>query len=715
MLCNYCKLRIPYDKAPRITHCTICGNPLTPQSRDILEYGLYGITKEVRQSQIKMAMDIEDLFKQQAGTLLAEGQTGTGKTFAYLIPALLHEDKRVIISTAKTALQDQLCNKDLPLLCKKMGYPQSTFGIYKGRNHYLCRQLVDSLPTREQETCRTFMATYPMQHIDKANWPGDNPPYWWSQVSTENCPEIKGCEHKKYCRPSPHHYRICIVNHSLLGIDLKIGKAHGILLGPYDTIIMDEGHQAAEYFHDVYTTKGNTKTLDTLTKRLSSDDDLAAETDNHPVPTWNTCVLKSDHLKKSFKKLYQAALAIRTSDKLFSPEILTVQVEKVNDDAEMLSHYLTVFRRALEDAVETEEEDSSEAHRLKVLISRIKRYLRTVDNFIELSSALLDTDIATPRIVQVDDNQIDIKPIHIGPLLHPKLKGVRHRVLTSATLAMGNDFSNVIDALGIPTEEPTSCQVYPSPFRVKNRTILYLPQHIPKPEHTGKPPEVRRNWVDKSATEIAQIVDALRGDTFVLFNSKVDMNDHIERLAAEDFWRQTGLTLCAQTGAAQPTLRKYMENKHSVLFGLKSFWEGVDVPGPKLKMVVIPRLPFPNLNDPLLKAQQAVMDKKYGRKVGFNKIVVPRMITDMRQAVGRLLRAYSDRGFVAITDPRIWTATSNEELHVRRMDAFKQHPDLAKRTGYAKLLLDILDLPNQTPDFNVIAKWAEQWFNIEPN
>ena len=134
MFCTDCKLTIPYAKAPQLIACTLCGNLLTPTVRDILQDRMYNITKEIRESQIKMAEDIEELFKQENGTLLAEGQTGTGKSFAYLIPALLQNNKRIIISTAKTALQDQLINKDLKLLCEKMRPASVKYGIYKGKN-----------------------------------------------------------------------------------------------------------------------------------------------------------------------------------------------------------------------------------------------------------------------------------------------------------------------------------------------------------------------------------------------------------------------------------------------------------------------------------------------------------------------------------------------------------------------------------------------------
>jgi Rad3-related DNA helicase len=159
-----------------------------------------------------------------------------------------------------------------------------------------------------------------------------------------------------------------------------------------------------------------------------------------------------------------------------------------------------------------------------------------------------------------------------------------------------------------------------------------------------------------------------------------------------------------------------METPKSVIFGLKNFWEGIDVPGPKLKLIIIPKLPFPTPNDPLFKSQQLALNKLRGNAMaGFNEIAVPRMITEMRQGIGRLIRSATDCGFVAVLDTRINTGTSNEETHNKKITALQKYPDNYTRTGYAKRLFTALDLPNYTHDFKDVAVWAKRWFNLDLN
>jgi len=718
MFCKDCKLKISHAKAPKLTSCPLCGNPLVPNGRDILNHGLYGIVKEVREAQIKMAEDIEVLFMQDNGTLLAEGQTGTGKSYAYLIPALLRDDKRVIISTAKIPLQDQLYKKDLPVLCQKLGISTDTYGVYKGRNNYLCRNLVKRLNTKDKAACAKFIKEIGQSPADKSNWPEDEIPKWWSKVSADNCPNPKTCQYSNYCTPQPSKYRILITNHSLLGIDLKIRGKDGGILGPYNTLIIDEGHRAAECFHDTFSFEIKLDSVIKLIEGMSWEDDLINFIEDVGALRWATCIYNGQNLCTALERTYYSAKKASNAAKLVDVSAITQQLKKLQDAAEIFHCNFSLLNGILHDALTEEQErfeysETQEGH-LIWMLSRTKRYQNTAHKLAELCAGVLEGDPAT-QIVTADDKIIKVKPLEIGPLLEPKLQQIPYKIITSATLALGTDFTRTITDLGIPSTQPVTTQVYQSPFRVKNRTLLYLPLHLPIPAHAGKPPEIRRNWIEASATETAQIMDALRGDAFVLFTSRVDMEEHIERLNRENYWQRAGLTLCAQTGAAQPTLDKFMRTPNSVIFGLKSFWEGIDVPGPKLKMVIIPKLPFPNPYDPLLIARQNKIDAEKGQRAGFNELSVPQMITDMRQAIGRLLRTAADRGFIAITDPRIWTATSNEDFHRRRIASFRTHPGRAQRTGYAKRLMDALDLPNQTYDFNDVALWAERWFNIKNN
>lgn len=728
MQCPECNLHVtPYSEGS-LSCCSVCFTPLIPEAADILEHGLYNVTKEVRPAQVQMSQDIEKLFLQENGTLMAEGQTGTGKSFAYLIPALLNKGKRIIIATAKTALQDQLYKKDIPYLCGKLGIPENTCGIYKGRSNYLCRRLTQYVPAEDQKDLRTFLMLHHERPADKAAWPVAKPLLWWSKVDADDCSDPRGCPHRKYCTPKPTAYRILITNHSLVGIDLKIGESPGVILGPYSALILDEGHQATEYFRDAFSKFLKIRSLKTLCRDIAHDNDIGSFIYDQNEGTWDEYIHAVDILYLGLKKTHKAALEAQGIEKRVDPRDILGHLETLRDDAEVLRSKLSMVVWLLQKEHEyvkrvaksqqqtaqtfTEWSTTDAEDYYVVLLDRAKKYLKKVNNVLDFWEEI---DINNPetQILSGDEKGLTLRPLHIGPLVQPKLQQIPHRVVTSATLAIGSDFSSTAKSLGIPATEPLATEIYESPFRVKNRTLLYLPQHLPLPVHENKSPAARRQWIHETALEMAQLMNIMQGDTFVLFTSRVDMNAFIAKLNQENFWKYSGITLCAQDTSAQATLAQFMKTPRSVVFGLKNFWEGIDVPGPKLKLVIIPKLPFPNPGDPLIRAQQRALDAAKGPWAGFNELFIPHMIMEMRQGIGRLIRTSTDRGFIAILDERIWTATAKEDLHNRRMQQFRDNPESARRTGYAKRLLDVLDLPNQTNNIDDVIHWANQWFKLD--
>ena len=189
MRCPECKLSLPFSKAPDIKKCSMCGNELVPTVRDILKDGMFGIITEQRESQLAMG---EDLFKafnsKDPICYLAQGGTGIGKTYAYIISALL-TGKRIVISTATKALQKQLVEKDIPYILQKMGIKTKSYGSYKGKGNYACWKLIEEVPKEQRERYQTFigLAKENKQPADLSDW-GEDEPAWWKQVSLDNCP-----------------------------------------------------------------------------------------------------------------------------------------------------------------------------------------------------------------------------------------------------------------------------------------------------------------------------------------------------------------------------------------------------------------------------------------------------------------------------------------------------------------------------------------------
>ncbi len=718
MLCKNCGVRIPFNKAPDLEDCSICGTKFTPDVRDILEYGQFGIAREVRPTQVDMARDIEDMLQQTTGTLLAEGGTGIGKSFAYLLPSILSAGKRVVVSTAKKTLQDQLANKDIPFLLKKLGLPNVKYGVYKGKSNYACWKLAQEVPGNERPRFEKFVQDAQSRGApaDIADWAGVVP-RWWSKISIDNCVLSNRCPHFKDCRPHPKDYSIIVTNHHLMAIDMKV--LPGTLFGPYNTLILDEAHQAPEAFRAAYSRAATFKGIDYIRSSLKNDDYLRGLVDDLGVTTAKILLTELEDVARAFKDLHRNATRAAGSSKI-------VDIRKI---AQPLDAFLTVtdacaaklflvsedISRAYSTAASVPDDSEYSPEQLFAMMSRAQKLHKRVSALVEFANDLAGRAkllIANPKegaeyLTICDDKGLTIQPLDIGKVVAAPMGTIQHKVILSATLAMGRDFEFTKQRFGL-TEElraPTEVikeKIYPSPFDMSQQAILYLPRHLPLPAHAGQPEE-RSKWIRALSTEIAQLIGATEGDAFVLFSAKSDMNEVLHELG-HDFWDDAGLSLILHEGEATATLSQYLKTPKAVLFGLKSFWEGVDVPGDKLKLVVIPKLPFPNPKDPLISA----LSDKAGSN-SFMRVMVPHMFFDMKQGVGRLIRTQSDRGFVAILDARIWTGTGNRTTHLQRMEKINADPH-RKRMGYGKQLLDVLGFTQITDDFTIMQSWVKKFF-----
>jgi ATP-dependent DNA helicase DinG len=718
MRCPKCAILIPYNKAPDLENCAVCGSKFTPQVRDVLEFGKFGIAKEVRPTQIALGQDVEEILHTKAGgVLLAEGGTGIGKSFAYLIPALLAEDKRVVIATAKKTLQDQLAEKDVPFLIEKMKRPVK-FSLYKGKSNYGCWKLAKAVPPEDREKYNRFVAQARVDGhpADIAKWRGQRP-WWWPRVSVDNC-MLKRCEFAGQCKPAPKNDDVVITNHHLLALDMRLGP--GSLLGPYNLLIIDEAHQAPEAYRSAYSHEVTFKGLDRLRSSFKKDDMLRGIIDDLGNTTVKQLNQKLDDLKKSFEDLHKQARRASDDAGKVRPEQLEDVLDTFAANASFL-HKKNVadmgeLKEYLDDSFNgnVELSDVYSTDEFMVILSRMlnrgKKYERLI-SFAEQVQSSVSAGSATSYITTMDERGLKVQPLNIGDFIGPNLRTVSHKVIMSATLAMGNDFSYSKNLFGIGkkeglTEEQSKEKVvekiYSSPFDLDKQAVMYLPRHLELPAHQGLP-DRRVRWISDVANEIAQLVGATNGDAFVLFSAKADMNEVLAELGPH-VWTNLGLNLIVQDGEATAALDEYKETPGSVLFGLKSFWEGVDIAGDRLKLVIIPKLPFPNPKDPIVSALCEVAGRN-----SFMEVMVPRMVFDMKQGVGRLIRTQSDRGFVAILDVRVWTGTSNEGTHAKRMKTIDLDTQ-KKRMGYGKKLLDTLGYRKVTDDFTILQTFVNRFF-----
>jgi len=701
-------------------NCAVCGSEFIPQARDILEFGQFGIAKEIRPTQVALAQDVEDLLiDPDGGVLLAEGGTGIGKSFAYLIPSLLASDKRVVIATAKKTLQDQLATKDVPFLIEKMGKP-IRYSLYKGKSNYACWKLASGVPKQDRDKYYTFINEARMagRPADIAFWKGPRP-YWWSNVSVENC-VVKKCEYRAHCKPHPKNDDIVITNHHLLALDMRLSP--GSLLGPYNLLILDEAHQAPEAYRSAYSHEVTFKGLDRLKTAFEKDDLMRGIIDDLGHTTAKKMKEQLTFLRKEFETLHRAARIASDDSGKVDPTLITSALDNFMGTATSLYTRSKLNIGEIEGLLSDSYDgnvtpgDIYSSDELLAILSRMVRQHKSYERLLQFHGKIEDSiraGSATAYITTTDERSIKVQPLKIGEFIGPNLRTVSHKIIMSATLAMGNDFNYSKNLFGIGKTEGLTAEenkkpekvvekIYKSPFDLDKQAIMYLPRHIPLPAHQGLP-ERRREWITAISNEIAQLVGATQGDAFVLFSAKADMEEVLSEIGPS-LWADLGLNLVVQDGEASSALDDYLTTERSVLFGLKSFWEGVDVAGDRLKLVIIPKLPFPNPKDPVVSALCEVAGSK-----SFMEVMVPRMVFDMKQGVGRLIRTQSDRGFVAILDVRVWTGTSNEGTHAKRMKHI-DNDNQKRRMGYGKKLLDTLGYRKITDDFTILQTFVKRFF-----
>lgn len=601
---------------------------------------------EHRPAQLKMANAVKHAL--DAGRfLLAEAGTGTGKTLAYLVPAVL-SGKRVIISTATRTLQEQIFTKDLPLLRDQVGLPV-TAALLKGRNNYLCaarferfeQQPLFSQPQDAEhwDTFREWAMETESGDRSETNVPDD----WntWFQVSTtsEACTGAR-CQFYEQCfvtraRRQATECQLIVVNHALFFADLalKLRGSSELELGvlpAYDAVVFDEAHAledvATEYFG-----------LTASSGRLAN--------------------LATDILGRTkHATLTAMALELRTRTERFFASVLSALVPVADGDAPTLpSEDAFEFsdRRLLP---ETLGDARPQATLLLETLGAISALCPPDD--LELGAfhrRALEAANAVDVTVQANDPTqvfwassrgrtltLRAAPIDVGESLSRFLyDSVDSVVFTSATLrtasAAKTGFDYAVARLGLTGRSWDALEL-DSPFDYSKQAVLYVPGYLPEPSA----PE----WTLLFAREVFQLLRLSGGRAFVLFTSLRHM-DAVHALVAPHLQ----VPVLKQGDAPRRALLEKFLEAPSVLFASQSFWEGVDVPGDALSMVIIDRLPFAPPNEPLQAARMDAVREAGGRP--FDEFQVPQAALALRQGFGRLIRTAKDRGVVALGDVRI--------------------------------------------------------------
>jgi len=564
------------------------------------------------------------------GVLVAEAGTGTGKTFAYLVPALL-SGKKVIISTGTKNLQDQLYHRDLPLVRKALGVPVTT-ALLKGRANYLClhrlelgeqraagsRQMLDALVRVRSWAGRTRSGD-----IAELSELAEDAPIWPVVTSTvdnclgQECPHWSDCFMAK-ARRQAQAADILVVNHHLLFADMALrDEGFGEVLPGAHALILDEAHQLPEVASNFFGLSLSSRQLmelagDTVTEQVREASDMASLRD------------VADALQTAVRDL-RLALGRGSRRAVWHQVAAEDNVKKAVERVECT---LAELEQTLKPAAE----------RGKGLDSCWRRSMALAERLALLKEAESESYVRWFETFATAF-ALHLTPMDIAESFHARMEEYRAAwVFTSATLAVGDSFEHFVSRLGL-TEASTAR--WDSPFDFEHQALLYLPKGLPRPgapDHTVAVVDAAR-----------PVLKASRGRAFLLFTSHRALQQAAELL--EDTLEFPLLVQGSMPRAE--LLKRFRDLGNAVLLGTGSFWEGVDVRGEALSCVIIDKLPFASPDDPVLQARIQALREHGGNP--FIEYQLPNAVIALKQGVGRLIRDVDDRGVLMLCDPRVST------------------------------------------------------------
>ena len=606
-----------------------------------------------RTAQTEMAAKIAYAIESEQN-LIAEAGTGTGKTFAYLVPAILSR-KKVIISTGTKNLQDQLFNKDLPLIRKALSRYPFRASLLKGRANYLCtyrlEQALNSAFGYSQEDAKALAHIKAWSKRTKSGDVSevadvhDGDPVWFHATSTtdnclgQNCPDYADCFLTK-ARKQAQEADLVIVNHHLLCADWSIRETgFGELLPQAEVVVIDEAHQLADTASNFLGVTISGKQLVDL-----ADDTLAEYfTDAKDMPDLRSAC---EDLQLEVKDLRLA----------FGLELRRGDWQEIVDNPKLIGA-LESLQKQLGRLTNELERASVRSKGLESCFDRAEALDQQLDTLIS------DQDGQWIKWYETYSKSFTLSrtPLDIAKEFRGFM--ARHKatwIFTSATLSVANNFVHFSKSLGLSGALTESWE---SPFDYPSQALFYHPKGLPQPND----PE----FTDKLLEFVVPVLKASRGRAFFLFTSHKALQRTAQLLE-----KQIDYPLLVQgTRSKGVLLDQFKELGHAVLLATASFWEGVDVRGDALSCVIIDKLPFASPGDPVLKARLSAMEKQ-GRNPFFEH-QLPSAIIMLRQGVGRLIRDVDDRGVLMVCDPRLLKKAYGQ-LFLDSVPAMRRSRDLVE-------------------------------------
>ncbi|HTV79023.1 MAG TPA: ATP-dependent DNA helicase [Steroidobacteraceae bacterium] len=592
-------------------------------------------------------------------SLVIEAGTGTGKTFGYLVPVLL-SGLRVLVSTGTRTLQDQLYDKDLPLLGGALGMPVDV-AVLKGRGNYLCVHRLGQVQLQQAlrsgvdpdagllERIRTWAARTGTGDLSEVTDFADSHPLWPQITSTRDnclgprCPEYSRC-HLVKARREALEAQVVIINHHLMLADLTLKEdGFGDVLGTADAVVIDEAHQlpdlAMQFFGARCSARGLTHLLG------------AARTENTPATGLKFALSAVDEAMGALNAAVPARTG-RTPWEECPPEL----TERTGE----LAHAVAALAGELEALPE-----DTPAKGLLGRVTEMAAQLHRIAQVAEIEGAR--SAERTPR-----GFVLHLLPFEIANRFQAQMQAHRSAwIFTSATLSVGEDFSHFTSRLGLAEAETVRI---PSPFDFERQSLLWLPEGLPEPAAS--------EFVHALLEASLPLIDAARGGAFILFTSHRALAEAAMRLRA--LWSAAGrrYRLFVQGEAPrEQLLRGFRDDGDAVLLGTASFWEGVDVKGTALRLVIIEKLPFASPDDPIVKARVEHIQRQGGNP--FKDYQLQEAALTLRQGVGRLIRSEADFGVVMIADRRLRTRPYGRTL-LAALPPMRRARDLAEVTQFLK-------------------------------
>lgn len=624
-------------------------------AQGVLQHALPGY--EFRAGQLDMALAVERALHEER-TLLCEAGTGTGKTLAYLVPAIL-SGKKVIVSTATRALQEQIVQHDLPLIERALGF-QVHAALMKGLGNYLC--------LRRYHQARSAASYGDVSNLRKLvvveNWARQTRAGDLSELdelaegdailarvaSSSDTRVGSSCVHHEDCfvtrmKREAAAANLVIVNHHLFFADLALRGPHpGRVLPDYDAVIFDEAHHLEDIATQFFSLRVSSSKLEALIRD--------AEAAFPALPQQQTALAVVGGVRRTAQHFFEHLRALHQG----SEGKVGVRGDTWQGVGAQLWHDLDTTLEALfavSSVVQGQDQwhgSAALADELEMLGRRAEKARQELADIVEAGSDFVAWVELTERNIE-----LSASPVELAPVLQRQLfDAVPATILTSATLCdsgrrtaddtadgKASAYRFMRQRLGL--DEPTTQvmeMVVPAPFDFERRAVLYVPDDLPSPGAA--------DFSRKAAQRAQQLIDITNGGAFVLTTSLKAMREiHSELCRSND-----GRLVLLQGDAPKHTLlERFRADGSAVLVATLSFWEGVDVPGKSLRLVIMDKVPFAVPTDPILRARAEKLENE-GRS-GFRDLYLPLAQRLLKQGFGRLLRHHDDAGIVAVLDSRL--------------------------------------------------------------